>query len=144
MTRTPKVYIATGLENHVAARQLASRMEAAGWQITYAWWVHGSVQGQGPAVYQKIASSEMNGVKSADVVIALLPGGRGTHTEIGCSLGLDKPVILYPGHDEAIAQDGRFCVFYFHPLVNRMNKDQGIDEVIEAANKLYKHFYEPA
>jgi nucleoside 2-deoxyribosyltransferase len=48
-----------------------------------------------PDGYAKIALAELAGVREADVLIVLLPGGYGTHVEIGAALGLGKPVILH-------------------------------------------------
>jgi len=49
-------------------------------------------------------------------VIALLPGGRGTHVEIGAALALDKPVILY-APDRKTLDTPYPCPFHYHPAV---------------------------
>jgi hypothetical protein len=39
-----KYYIASGLENAAVVKDLKKILDAAGWQHTYDWTVHGSVQ----------------------------------------------------------------------------------------------------
>ncbi len=73
---------------------------------------------------------ETAGVYMADVVIVLLPGGRGTHVELGVALGVadavvigpeDEPslriVIYSPTPDKDFGDGGDTCAFYHHPFV---------------------------
>jgi hypothetical protein len=113
-----KFYIATGLERGEEAKSLANALAFMGHEITYAWWEHGSVQTEGELRIAEVAVSELDGVYKADLFIALLPGGRGTHTEFGAALVLRqhpfKKIVLV-GPTE---QDGRTCAFYLHPSVD--------------------------
>jgi len=113
-------YIATGLDNAEQANTVASELAARGHSLTYDWTAHGSVQGRGDDVMRAVAKKEAQGILDADVLVALLPGGRGTHTEIGIALGACKPVILYVPDPEMVDNNKdtpRTCAFYFHPLV---------------------------
>ena len=49
----------------------------------------------GPDGYADTALAEIAAVREADVLVVLLPGGYGTHVEIGAALALGKPVILH-------------------------------------------------
>ena len=63
------------------------------------------------------AVKELTGVVSADAVIVLWPGGRGTHVELGAALALGKRVFLMSevlDHHRATKET---CAFYHHPLV---------------------------
>lgn len=117
-----KFYLASGLPNIEAAKKLAGFLKDHGHQQTYDWTVHGPVfkADQPPltncAVMQKTAESEVEGVLAADVVIVLLPCGRGTHIEMGVALAAKKPVIIVT--PSALYDEKPWpCAFYFHGLV---------------------------
>lgn len=115
-----KFYIASKLENVNDVRALKVLLESWGWTHSYDWTVHGSVQRAGCQVIRDVAAAEAQGVADADVVIVLLPGGRGTHVEIGMGIAAAKPVYIDssdPGAD--FGDDGRTCAFYHHPLVTK-------------------------
>ncbi len=113
-----KFYIATRLENHAAHNEVRDALTALGHQITYDWTIHGPVWRQGAKVIAKTAEAELNGVREADFVVVLLPGGRGTHAELGIALALDKPsLICAPGASPLLTVAPETCAFYWHPLV---------------------------
>jgi predicted Rossmann-fold nucleotide-binding protein len=58
-------------------------------------------------------------------LIALLPGGYGTHVEIGAALALGKPVILH-APDQKSLNTPYPCVFHYHPGVKLL-----ISEVVD-------------
>lgn len=111
-----KYYIASRLENAEAVKRMASRLNEVGWIQTYDWTTHGSVQEKGLERIEQVAQAELIGVREADVVIVLMPGGRGTHVELGAAIAYKKPVILF-AEDGQLLQDGRTCAFYHHPQV---------------------------
>lgn len=122
-----KYYIATRLESAARAKRLEHALMAGGHLLTYDWTVHGSVQDEGPVRIREAALAEARGVMTADVVVVLLPGGRGTHVELGMAIAAGKPVILY-AEDDLHFEDaaGRTCAFYHHPLVQRTTAPWGI------------------
>lgn len=135
-------YIASGLPNFEAVRALKSILDEAGWEHTYDWTVHGSVQTEGAARLAEVAAEESYGVVMADVVIVLLPGGRGTHTELGMAIGLadidpgghggaqDPRIVIYSADPEVFSgTSGTTCAFYHHPLVERFSS---MDEMINS------------
>jgi len=83
-----------------------------GWKQTYAW----TDRGGSTPEYAKIAQAELEGVREAEVLIVLLPGGFGTHVEIGAALALGKPVIIHAA-DRKTLETPYPCVFHYHPLV---------------------------
>ncbi|MEH7885754.1 group-specific protein [Bacillus sp. JJ1609] len=47
-----------------------------------------------------IGESELSAVRNSDFLVMLLPGGKGSHIEMGIALGLGKRVYLYsPNND---------------------------------------------
>lgn len=126
--RNPAFYLATGLPRREEAQWLASELRARGWQHTYDWAAHGSMQAH-PDQWSRVASAEMVGVRTCKVLLALLPGGFGTHAEIGAAIALGKQVVLvYPGElEELRGAAGHTCIFYFHPAVHHART---IDEAI--------------
>lgn len=131
-----KFYIASGLENAAQVSWLADRLKAVGWEHTYDWTAHGRVpHDQRP----ETAELETKGVLEAEVVIVLLPGGRGTHTELGIAIGStmlamavcaagvaemdDRQIFIFSPTPEVDfgPESERTCVFYHHPLVERFD-----------------------
>lgn len=128
-----RYYIASGLENHAKVRELKAILDARGWEHTYDWTVHGSVQKDGAERIGEVAASEIEGVYMADVVITMLPGGRGTHVELGGAITLSdsyvrnpdekpEPRIIIFSENPADFDDraGTVCAFYLHPNVERV------------------------
>ena len=117
-------YIASGLEN---ARRVSLAAEALSAHTrTYDWTGHGDIRREGPERMQHVSSTELQAVVRADLVLLLLPGGKGTHSELGAALatGQGKRIILWSETgDEFRAGEGEthpsVCAFYFHPLLER-------------------------
>ena len=124
-----KFYIASKLENHEQVRYLADKLKAVGWTHTYDWTTHGSVKESDTETLREIGSLEYNGVKEADVVIVLTPQGRGTHTELGMAIALNKQVFLCHTDDTYFKYDDNTSAFYWLPQVTRFVGS--VDDVAE-------------
>lgn len=111
-----KVYVASKLSNIDNAKRVIEYLKGIGYEISYDWTEHGSVNGQGPVRYREVADAEMRGVVEADVVVALLPGGAGTHCEIGAAIALKKRVIVVGNHDAPYP-----CAFHYATGVDRIS-----------------------
>jgi nucleoside 2-deoxyribosyltransferase len=107
-----RFYLATRIDRSAEAAPLLQALKAQGWVRTFEW----TDDGIDPARYADAAVKELAGVREADVVIVLLPGGRGTHVEIGAALALGKPVILYAPDRDTLTKPYP-CVFHYHPSV---------------------------
>lgn len=114
-----KVYVASKLERVGEVHALNEAIRAEGHEITYDWTVHGPVFGRGPEGVRDVAILEAQGVADCDVLVALLPGGRGTHVEIGLALASGKRAILCAPPELFECGPG-LCAFYMHPLVSRL------------------------
>lgn len=129
-----KIYLASALENRANVEALADELIAAGHVITYRWSSHGpttEMVGDYANNAARIAKLEANGVKDADLVIALLPGGRGTSTEIGIALGYGVEIWGVCDDWDVILKNP--TVFLFHPSVQHMSSARMRERLWEAA-----------
>lgn len=118
-----KAYIATGLgraADHNLVRDALAKLEV---ECTYDWTVHGAVFSHGLERLREVAALEAGGVKDADVVVVLLPGGRGTHAELGMAIALGKPVILHSMNPRSdFGAEETTCAFYHHPRCTQLSE----------------------
>jgi nucleoside 2-deoxyribosyltransferase len=119
-----KFYIASKLENAESVKALANVLKTFHWEQTYDWTIHGSVKGEGKQRLKEVATNEMQGVREADVVIILMPGGRGTHAELGAANALWKQVFIWSETDELFQTDDKTCAFYWNHNVTRVCGDK--------------------
>ena len=117
-----KVYVASGLENRCRVIKVIERLKAMGHTIAYDWTAHGDVRDKGEERMREVSSNEVNGVSSADAVIILLPGGKGTHIELGVSLATrqNKRIMLWSETGCEFGGGNDTCVFYHHPAIERI------------------------
>jgi putative intracellular protease/amidase len=111
-----RYYIATKLERHADHNLVRDLMAARGHEITYDWTKHGPVWSRGSDVIREVAQLETRGVLDADLVIVLLPGGRGTHAELGMAIAAGKPVLMHCADPDLFGATPETCAFYHHPL----------------------------
>lgn len=119
-----KFYIASKLENAERVSALARVLKAYRWEQTYDWTTHGSVKDEGEERLTEVAENEIEGVRQADVVIVLLPGGRGTHAELGAANIMNKPVFIWSETDEPFRDGEPTCAFYWNRNVTRVVGDK--------------------
>lgn len=116
-----RYYIATKLERASVHNEVRDRLREFGHTLTYDWTVHGSVKNEGAERIRAVAVAETQGVLAANYVVVLLPGGRGTHTELGMAIASGKRVFLHARNaDDFFGYDERTCAFYHHPLVTQV------------------------
>lgn len=129
----PAVYIASSIRNCEMVKNLTRELELSGIVVTYKWHKHG------PLPKDKLpeaAEREVTGVLRADLLIALLPGGLGTHVEIGMAIGNNIPVILHPYADNAWEDStGKLCAFHYY---KKMHVVYNIENVVRAVLKWSK------
>lgn len=135
-------YIATGLQNaaaHKAARKIFEANNVGvtsdrDWTLTYDWTVGGKIEDDN--VRPSVAIAEVEGVKRAWLLLMLLPGGRGTHTEQGIALACDRNIIIVAENDTILNGGHGFPpVFYRHP---RVQIARTLVQAREIAERLYE------
>lgn len=115
-----KFYIATSLSRIVAHRIVRDALAKWGHEITYDWTLHGNVKSVSEERLRKVAFFELNGVSEADFVVVLLPGGNGTHLELGFAIGKGKKVFLHSEDSLAFQLGPQANAFYHHPDIIRL------------------------
>jgi nucleoside 2-deoxyribosyltransferase len=110
-----RFYLSTRKDRSAQAELLLEALRDRGWQRTLDW----ASQNDDPDGYADSALTEIAAVREADVLIVLLPGGYGTHVEIGVALALGKPVILH-SPDQTTLDTPYACIFHYHPGVKRL------------------------
>jgi nucleoside 2-deoxyribosyltransferase len=118
----PKFYLATRKDRAAQADKLLGALKSRGWERTFTWTGEDKA---GANEYAELALAELAGVREANVLIVLLPGGYGTHVEIGAALALGKPVILH-APDQKTLNNPYPCVFHYHPGVKLL-----VSEVVD-------------
>lgn len=143
-------YLASGFDNAEVVDEIADHLNAAGCVQTYRWTQHHPRNPDRPAAPPgAIAAAERNGVRMAAVLIVYLPGGKGTHAELGIAIEREMPVLLIgdadlldvsavpdPTNDVHVSD----CVvpFYHLPQVTRFALPRGLArEKIPAAVLAY-------
>lgn len=126
-----KFYIATRLENACAHSRLRTALEARGHIITYDWTAHGSVKEDLDRL-KVVCEDEVDGVLAADRVFCLMPGGRGTHVELGLAIAARKPVAMWAPDGRLFAADEQTTAFYHHSLVKHYTGD--FESFVKAAS----------
>lgn len=131
-------YIATSLKNaeaHTEARKIfegpiSEASSTPRWHLTYDWTTGGKIEED--HLRPSIAIAEIEAVRQAWLLLMLVPGGRGTHVELGAALALGKTIIIVsPSEEEANGQYGFPPVFYRHPLVHHARTHQQARDLAE-------------
>ena len=117
-----RFYISTGIVNFERAQALSEVLKKRGHELTYDWMAHGDIRREGDIRMSEAAFNELRAVRDAELVVVLLPGGKGTHTELGQAIATrgNKRIIVWSEHGDEFSFDERTCVFYFHPCIERV------------------------
>lgn len=128
-----KYYIATSLANTIEHNFLQGLLYNH--QITYDWTTHGAAWPHGLDRVAEVIRKEIEGVLDADAVIVILPGGRGTHVEMGAAIAAKKIVIIVGQQHHFECKEG-LCGFYHHPDVIRFNTFTEVRVFLDAKDYL--------
>lgn len=116
-----KFYIAISLSRVTAHHTIRDTLKKWGHEISYDWTLHGSVKSVSKERLREVALLELNGVSEADFVVVLLPGGNGTHLELGFALAREKRVFLHTEDSLVFELGPQTNAFYHHPDVTRLH-----------------------
>ena len=126
-----KFYIGSGMKNCELVNYYSKKLEEKGWKHTYNWAknINGDETIKDLIEYSKL---EQQGIIDSDVVIILLPAGRGTHIELGMALALNKKVFLCSETKEEFSVENTVN-FYQLPDIVRLvgTADENLREIIK-------------
>lgn len=88
-----KFYIGSSFKNYELVNYFSKKLEEKGWQHTYNWAENINNEETIDDMIQ-YSILEQKAIIDSDVVIVILPAGRGTHIELGMALALDKKIYL--------------------------------------------------
>lgn len=126
-----KFYVASGMKNCKLVNYYAKVLKENGWEQTHDWVanVRDDASIEDITEYAKL---ESQGVANADVVILLLPAGRGAHIELGMAMALNKKIFLCSGTEEEFNIQNTVA-FYNLPNIVRLvgTADENIEKIIK-------------
>lgn len=111
-----KFYIASSFQNKEKVKELSKILKQNGNIHSYDWTQND--RATSIESLHNIGEKEKNGVMDSDFLVVLLPGGKGTHIELGIALGLGKRIYLYSPNDE-INDYEKTSTFYHVEGVNQ-------------------------
>jgi len=136
-----KYYIATSTTRSDIHNRIRDDLKKFGHEIAYDWTTHGSVRETSPARLREVAHAEFQGILDSDFVLILLPGGKGTHAELGYSIASKKQVFVHSEDPASFELGPQVCAFYHHADVIRLtcpiaNLAQKVQSLIGPSNAL--------
>lgn len=121
-----KFYVASSFKNLESVRYVARQLVKKGFIYTYDW-----TKNERASTFEDlkvIGTEEKNAVLESDLLIVLIPAGKGSHIELGIALGQGKKIYLY-SPDDQINHFETTSTFYHLPEVEKCIGT--IDELIE-------------
>jgi nucleoside 2-deoxyribosyltransferase len=103
-------YVASSFKNKDNVRSVASELKKEGFCQTYDWTINDRADSM--ELLASIGEKERNAVANSDILVVLLPGGKGCHIEMGMALALGKTVYLYSPVVEDFEDLGQTSTFY--------------------------------
>ena len=126
-----KFYIGSGMKNCKLVNYYSKILEENGWEHTYNWAknINGDETIEDLIEYSKL---EQSGIIDSDVVIILLPAGRGTHIELGMALASNKKIFLCSETKEEFSIENTVN-FYQLPSIVRLvgTADENLKKIIK-------------
>lgn len=112
-----KFYIGSGFKNVDIVKKVSEELKKQGWIRTCSWEdiEVGTETREDLIRYSKL---EMDAIEKSDIVIIILPAGRGTHVELGYSLAKGKRIILYASDQEEFSLENTVN-FYEVPQIEK-------------------------
>lgn len=126
-------YIGSGLKNWEPVCYYAQKLRESGWKQTYDWTKNVRAA---QADLRKYAELERQGISDADVVVILLPAGRGAHAELGMALAQRKKIFLCAERKEDWSEENAVA-FYELPWVVKLagTADENITAILNRGQK---------
>lgn len=122
-------YVASRIENIGQVRIVQHALTAKGMCLLYDWTKHGSLATADETAIAHAVNEETLAAKNAKLLVVLLPGGRGTHCELGLALGGAAEHVVLVGEAD-------FCLFYKHPKVTQITGPDWLVKLAELADEV--------
>lgn len=126
-----RFYVASSFKNVENVHYVAQNLDSKGYVNTYDWTRNAKALNEKAFTFEDlrdIGQKERDALLNADVVVVLLPGGKGTHIEMGIAIGQAKRIILH-SPDDAINNFETTSTFYHLPEVEKCYGT--LDELLE-------------
>lgn len=126
-----KFYIGSGFKNCELVNYYSKILGQNGWKHTYNWTekINDDVNIED---LKEISKLEQKGIIDSDIVIILLPAGRGTHIELGMAIALNKKIFLCTNNKEEFSIENTVG---FYQLPNIIKLVGTADENLKAIIK---------
>lgn len=126
-----KFYIGSGFKNVELVNEFSKKLQNHGWEHTYNW-AENLKENETIEDLIEYSKLEQKGIEEADVVIIILPAGRGTHIELGMAIALKKKIYLYSSKKEEFDIENTVN-FYQLPSIEKI-----VGEIDDAINEITK------
>lgn len=126
-----KFYIGSGFKNCELVNYYSKILEEKGWKNTYNWTknINKDISIED---LKEISKLEQKGISDSDIVIILLPAGRGTHIELGMSIALNKKIFLCTSNKEEFSIENTVGFYQIPSIVKLIGTaDENIKEIME-------------
>ena len=96
-----QISIASSTDNVECVRRVAEMLQRLGHAVTCDWFSEkvrkpdGMLKEMNHVALATMGINEINGVMNCDICLALMPGGNGTHFELGMAYGMKKKIIIF-------------------------------------------------
>lgn len=126
-----KFYIGSGMKNAKLVDLYANLLMENHWEQTYSWTKNLSDEESFDEMLE-YATLELQGIKNSDVVIILLPAGRGLYIELGMALGLEKKIFLISNSEEEFNALNTVA-FYALPQITKLvgNVEDNVEKILK-------------
>ena len=126
-----KFYVGSGMKNCKLVNCYAKLLKENGWEQTYDW-----VKNVSDDITRddmiRYASLESQGIIDSDVVIILLPAGRGAHIELGMAMALNKEIFLCSVTNEEFSIENTVAFYELSKVTQLVgNADDNVKKILK-------------
>ena len=129
-----KFYIGSSLKNYNLVNSYSKVLKDYGWIQTYDW-VKNVNQDTSLESLKNYAQLEFQGILDSDIVIILLPAGRGAHIELGMAVALNKKIVICSSSNEDFSLENTVAFYEMPNVIKLMGTiDENIKSIVKAGN----------
>ena len=126
-----KFYVGSGMKKCELVNHYAKLLKENDWEQTYDWVKNVSDDISRDDMI-RYASLESQGIIDSDVVIILLPAGRGAHIELGMAMALNKEIFLCSVTDEEFNIENTVAFYELSKVTQLVgNADDNVKKILK-------------